>query len=232
MRHLIMTSLLVLCGAIVAVAQPRLEVQDSVDWGVVVPDAPLGETAKVYADVKLKNVGTETLRISEVRPGCGCTSAPIEKDTLAPGEETKISVTLNLPLANGPIHKVITVQSNDPKGPARILNLVADVQRPLQLSSSFIPFNQGKVGEWISGFVTFTVQGDHPITINARVDQSNAKVVTPMPYVVQPGSNAVVEVAVRPSNQGTFQVKVHFKTDQNGYESFDLSGYGVADPAE
>ena len=145
MRTLITLSLALVIGTIGTVAQPSIQVQDSVDWGVVVPDAPPGEPAKVRAAVTVRNVGTNVLAITEVRPGCGCTTAPIEKDSLGPNEETVINVTLNLPLANGPIKKSVTISSNDPEHPTKALYLVADVQRPLQMSSSFIPFNKGAV---------------------------------------------------------------------------------------
>ena len=206
--------------------------QDSVNWGVIVPDAPPGQPAKAKAAVTMRNTGTELLVISEVRPGCGCTTAPIDNDSLQPGEETVMNVTLNLPLANGPIEKIVTVRCNDSEQPARILYLSADVQRPLQLSSSFIPFDKGKVGEPIRGIMTFNVQGTEPIAVTAHSEQTGVKIVSPMPFIIEPGTSGGLEISYTTKNVGPFTVKVHFTTDQNGYEKFDLSGYGVADPAD
>lgn len=231
MRTLLTLLCLTVLGSTISLAQPKMEVQDTVDWGVVVPDAPPGEPAKVRAAVSVRNIGTEVLKITEVRPGCGCTTAPIERDSLGPGEETVIDVTLNLPLANGPITKSVTITSNDPERSTRALYLVADVQRPLQLSSSFIPFNKGAVGDTIQGALTFSVQGERPITVKARADQSDVVILSPIPLVMQPGGDTSLKVGFIAKRPGPFTVKVHFETDQNGYESFDLTGYGVADPA-
>ncbi len=231
MRTILILLSVFFLGTLYAMAQPKIEVQDTVNWGVVVPDAPPGEPAKVEAAVVVKNAGSSTLKITEVRPGCGCTTAPIQKDSLGPGEETVIDVTLNLPLANGPITKSVTISSNDPDHPTKALYLVADVQRPLQMSSSFIPFNKGAVGDTILGALTFNVQGKKPITVTARADQSDVLILSPMPLVMQPGGDTSLKVGYVARRPGPFTVKVHFESDQNGYESFDLTGYGVADPA-
>lgn len=215
-----------------AVAQPALEMQDTLNWGTVVPDVPMGETAKVTARVKLRNSGDALLRILEVRPGCGCTTAPIERDSLEPGEETYIDVALNLPLGNGQMHKTITIQSNDKAAPSRVLHLLVDVQRPFQLSSSFIPFNRGKVGDSIIGAISFVVSGDKPVEVRATSLQSNVEIVTPMPLIVQPNTTAEVRVAIVPKNVGPFEAMVRFTTTVSGYEKFELRGYGTADPAE
>ncbi len=210
-------------------AQPRLEMQDSVDWGQIVPDVPPGQVAKVFAEVKLKNTGDSVLNILEVRPGCGCTSAPLDEDLLQPGEETTMRVTLNLPLSNGPLNKRITIRSNDPVQGTRLLHLHATVQRPLQLSSSFIPFNKGKVGEAIEGVVSFTVYGKNSVRITAVAEREGLTVTTPMPLVVEPGETGKLSVTYTPDNPGPFTVDVSVSTSLKGYDSFDLKGYGSAD---
>ena len=213
-----------------AFAQPRLEMQDSVDWGQVVPDVPPGQVAKVYADVKLKNTGDSVLTINEVRPGCGCTSAPLDKDVLNPGEETTMRVTLNLPLSNGVLNKRITIRSNDPDKSTRLLHLHASVQRPLQLSSSFIPFNKGKVGEAIEGVVSFTVYGKASVRVTAVAEQDGVSVATPMPLVIESGETGELTVTYTPQEPGPFTIEVAVSTTLKGYDSFSLTGYGAADP--
>jgi hypothetical protein len=213
------------------VAQPALEMQDTVNWGVVVPDVPPGETAKVAAQITLRNTGTELLRILEVRPSCGCTTAPVATDSLEPGGETTIDVSMNLPIGNGIMHKTLTVRTNAAVNPVRVVDLLVDVQRPLQLSSSFIPFNRGTVGSPIEGAVQFTASGTKKIEIRATPSQSNVQILTPMPLVVEPGTTATLRVAITPKNVGPFEASVRFTTNVSGYEKFELRGYGSADAA-
>ena len=59
----------------------------------------------------------ETTRFSSNRSGprCGCTSAPLVKNELAPGEEVPVEVTFSTRKANGPVRKIVTVISSDPE---------------------------------------------------------------------------------------------------------------------
>lgn len=230
MKHLLFSLAFFTLVACSVEAQPALEMQDTVNWGKVVPDVKPGEPSKVTSDVVLKNTGDAMLRITNVRPGCGCTSAPLDKDSLAPGEQTIMRVALNLPQQNGPLAKTITIESNDPKAPTKVINLLADVQRPIQLSSSFIPFNKGVVGDSIRGSVAITAAGNKPVTVTCKSTQSSLVILTPMPMIIKPGETADLIVAYLAKNQGTFSVQVYVKTDLPGYESFDLSGYGFVDP--
>ncbi|MBL0323535.1 MAG: DUF1573 domain-containing protein [Ignavibacteria bacterium] len=109
-------------------AQPKLGMQNEVDWGTVTPSGPLTETQSVKYRVPVKNVGDSTLIISNVRVQCGCNTAPIEDDTLLPGEETSINITPNLPTGSGELSKYATVFSNDPFWGAHVLRLKVLVQ--------------------------------------------------------------------------------------------------------
>ena len=78
-------------------AQPKLIMVagDTYDWGVVTDLA-----APLKSRIELKNVGTQEVVIDEVKPTCGCTLAPLEKNRLQPGESTFMNITLSLTPAN------------------------------------------------------------------------------------------------------------------------------------
>lgn len=204
--------------------------QDTVDWGIVVPEGGPDSVATVSANVVLKNNGTEILRISEVRPGCGCTTAPLDKDSLVFGEETTMRIKLNLPSHNGPVHKVITVSSNDPVNPQKVLHLVANVQRPLQMSSSFIPFNKGKVGKPVEGKITFTYKGKESVVLRATSQDPNFVILTTMPVILNPDVPQDLIVTHTPKQSGAFRAQFTIETNLKGYEKFTVHGYGNADP--
>ncbi|KXK34290.1 MAG: hypothetical protein UZ06_CHB003001247 [Chlorobi bacterium OLB6] len=124
-------------------AQPKIVVQDTINWGAVSPDTILDDLEPtVYYSIPIYNKGTEPLIISEVKPSCGCTAAPIDKNVVPPGDSTYMHIGLKLPNQNGELHKLISIFSNDKSDSVKVVNLFAVVERPLQLSSSFIPFNK------------------------------------------------------------------------------------------
>lgn len=212
-----------------ASAQPKLVMQDEVNWGLVTPTGPLTETQSVKARVAVKNGGDSTLIISSVRVQCGCTSAPIERDTLAPGKETAINISLNLPAGSGTFAKYVTVFSNDPGG-AFVLRLKAEVQRPVQLASSFMAFNQVEVGKESKAIVTVIIFADTAVTITASSPTQGVSVTTATPLILTKGGSADIEFRYTPLKPGTFQVEAVLTTSIPGYEKIELSGYGVTLP--
>lgn len=112
----------------------RLEVTDkNWDFGFI----PRG--AKVTHHYLLKNVGTDTLKITNVRKSCGCTYAPLGKDVLPPGDTTLLEVTFNSGSYQGAIQKSVYVESNDPIQPFMDIVFNAMVSVPAN-ALSFDPF--------------------------------------------------------------------------------------------
>src|SRR5438105_11547865 len=91
LRSILLAAALMTLAAGSAFAQGKLEVigGDTYDWGAVAP-------AKLKTVIQIKNVGTDSLVISNVHPSCGCTTAPIDKSMLKPGEIGKISVEIDM----------------------------------------------------------------------------------------------------------------------------------------
>ena len=232
MRKLrVVVLILFVFAAYCAKTQPKLEMQDEVDWGSVTPLGPRTETQSVTSRVEVKNTGDSVLVISNVRVQCGCTSAPLERDTLAPGEASAINITLNLPAGTGLFSKYVTVFSNDPLG-ARVLRLKVDVQRPIQLASSFLAFDRVKVGEPTRAIVRLTLFADTTATINALSPSEGLLVVTALPIVLTKGKSADIEFQYVPTKPGSFHVTATLTTTILGYERIELSGYGAVSPVE
>lgn len=73
--------------------------------------------AVVHHDFWIHNSGGDTLRISKVTPGCGCTTAPLSKDAIAPGDSARLSVVFDTENMLGKMIKDVTIESNDPDKP-------------------------------------------------------------------------------------------------------------------
>lgn len=73
------------------------------------------------------NTGRSPLNIRETKANCGCTVSRPDKDTLEPGESSKITVSFNSRGRRGKQIKSITIFSNDPTAPTKQLTITATV---------------------------------------------------------------------------------------------------------
>ena len=104
--------LAIMCATALADGTPQLQFnQTTFDFGKT------SGVTTVSGKFTFKNTGDGVLKIDPPKPSCGCTSAGVKPDTLAPGATGEIPFTLNLGFARGNLEKHITVRSNDPKTP-------------------------------------------------------------------------------------------------------------------
>lgn len=75
----------------------------------------------------VKNIGDKPLIISEVKPGCGCTTPSWSKDPILPGKTGKIAVHYNTNTVSA-FKKIIEVYSNDPKNGRSVLYIQGKVE--------------------------------------------------------------------------------------------------------
>lgn len=86
------------------------------------------EGSSVSHIFKVKNIGEDTLIIVKIRPGCGCTTAPLSKERLAPDETADLEVIFDSEkIRPGGTSKSIQIISNDPTKPFQDLNFTAKV---------------------------------------------------------------------------------------------------------
>lgn len=98
--------------------------------------APGAESA-VFA-FKYENKSDKQVHISNVRTSCGCTTAALKKNDVAPGEKGEIVATLKIGEHTGLQTKTVTVDSDDPKQPQTILTLKAMVTQVLELQPALV----------------------------------------------------------------------------------------------
>lgn len=91
------------------------------DFGIV----PRGHI--VYHNFAFRNIGTDTLVITKVKPTCGCTAAPLSNDHVAPGDTAKISVTLDTSKLRGKVRKFVNIDCNDPINPYYKISFKAEI---------------------------------------------------------------------------------------------------------
>jgi len=110
--------------------------------------APANSTVKhTYL---IKNTGTDTLRITNVKPSCGCTSAPLLKDVLGPGESTGLEVGFKTLKFIGEVKKDVRITSSDPNGSSSKIVFSANISNPhpaLRVDPEIIDFVQIPIGQ-------------------------------------------------------------------------------------
>lgn len=83
------------------------------------------QTAVVVShDFWIHSVGNDTLRISKVTPGCGCTTAPLSKERIAPGDSARLSVVFDTKNMLGKMVKEVSILSNDAEKPTTVLRFM------------------------------------------------------------------------------------------------------------
>lgn len=78
---------------------------------------------------KFSNAGDGLLKINDITTSCGCTAALVSSDKLKPGEEGTIKVELDTKHKSGKMSRTVTIKSNDPKEPSKILVIYASVEK-------------------------------------------------------------------------------------------------------
>lgn len=104
--------------------QPRIEVSSDYFYFGYMP-----MNAIVQHVYWVRNTGNDTLRIVTVKPGCGCTTAPISKDAIAPGDSANLKVIFDSKNMTGKMVKDIDIFSNDPNKQSIAVKFFAVVNR-------------------------------------------------------------------------------------------------------
>ncbi|RMF56180.1 DUF1573 domain-containing protein, partial [Candidatus Woesearchaeota archaeon] len=138
MRRGLMTAMFFILAAVVAACSsntsaPRIELSaDSFDLGDINPDNGI-RTETFF----VKNTGEMPLKIESVSTSCGCTEAEVESEEIAPGSQTKLTVSYDPsvhPGLTGRIKRIVYIKSNDP--------LNEEVE--LELTGNMLPSSTGE----------------------------------------------------------------------------------------
>lgn len=88
----------------------------------------------------ISNIGTDSLRITQIDSDCGCTVANVLRKVLAPGDSVELKISFNSRHYAGDLLKRITVVSNDPGAPKSAIKLKVHVKPLAVVEPEFIDF--------------------------------------------------------------------------------------------
>lgn len=200
-------------GAVVPGGKPKIEIVggDSVNWGDVAP----GVLKHV---VRITNTGNDTLKISDVHPSCGCTTAPIDKNVLLPGDTASVEVSVDVAHSSGQISKNLTISSNDSTRATINLALKANLVREITAIPEFFPVGHEAVaGKETATSVALKNTGSTPVSVGPpRLDAAAEMIVRfemTSPTVLQPGDSTTLVVHVKTLKAGVVSTDVIVPTD-------------------
>lgn len=225
----------ILLGVVAAVmaamsvaAQPKIEVigGKTYDWGKI--KAP--KEGFVEAEIKMRNVGTDVLMLTEIKPGCGCTKTDPDKTELKANEVSTMKVRLNIsPSQAGPLTKGITIRSNSADADSVLyVSLKVDVMRALQISPApFLSFIDMQPGVESTARVELINNDPADIELSDFKTDNNLVLNVTGKKTLKPGERFELIARAVPEKTGSYAAKVTFKTSHPDHESIDISAYGM-----
>lgn len=116
--------------------QPRIQFAELVhDFGKIEAGAVM------WHSFVFTNTGNATLTITDVRPGCGCTTAGTWDREVEPGKTGSIPLKFNSTDFSGSVAKSATITCNDPTQGNIYLQLKATISRPVEVTPATVYFS-------------------------------------------------------------------------------------------
>lgn len=122
-------------------ARVELLTEESHNFGVM---APGDKGSHVF---RIKNVGTEDLKLKKGASTCKCTIGSFDSDVVKPGEETEIHVSWTVNTGKNTFSQQAQVITNDPLRVVLDFKIDGDVVRDIEFSPRAVQFDEVAAGE-------------------------------------------------------------------------------------
>jgi Protein of unknown function (DUF1573). len=208
-----------------AVPKLRFECGDTYDWGKI-----RNAEEPLKAKIKIFNDGDDTLKIYSVKPGCGCTAAPLDRNAIEPKGFATLDVTLIVPRSPGSHTKPITFRTNDPEKSETYLYLKVEVVPPLKFfPDSKIMASNLLIGDTATYKIVMKNTTDENIVVKQpTVEPANSISTNLKPdLVLPPNQEFVLEVKIFPETIGNFSGKVKFWTNLMDFPKVEIPVFGI-----
>jgi hypothetical protein len=147
---------------------------------------------------QLKNTGSEDLVIRRIQTSCGCTTPGIRSMTIRPGDTAELPVKMDLKGRSGKQTQHITLHSNDPDTPRKVLKVTGMAVPPIEitprtLNLKRVPSDDLDAG---AGSIELTSQNGEAFTVE-EVEPLNGRVKTEV-IPAEDGLSASIRVTPLP----------------------------------
>lgn len=196
------------------------------DFGKVLASAP------VRHDFIFTNMGKATLEITDVRPGCQCTTAGTWDRRVEPGKAGKIPIEFNPGRFFGEINKAVaTVTCNDPAQGLVTLSVKANIWRPVTIEPEAVHFF-GIEGETTNETKKVLILShlEEPLTLEPP--QSSNPGFKPEVKTLVPGKQFELQVTYSPPASNAIpQGVITMKTSHTNLPAITVNAMGMLQPA-
>ncbi len=221
---------LLLLGMSTAISQPKIHfVEKEIDFGKV------SYRDNLKGRIYITNTGSDTLVITDVKPGCGCTSAPLSKNKIAPvnkegkGDTAIVDIEWSVKNFSGNTTKSIDIISNDPKTSKTPVFVKANIIRPFVIQPRYINFDKLYVGKLDSSHTVIKNTSKDDATI-LDVIKSSDKILVNLKKgdVLKAGESVTLTVTTTPQSAGTVRETIQLQLKHPDEEKLDFTVYGRA----
>jgi len=188
-----------------------------------------GEVVK--HDFVFTNIGTATLEIKDVRPGCGCTTAGTWDKLVEPGKTGNIPLQFNSANFGGAVLKQATVTCNDPGQSNVVLQIKGTVWKPIDVTPTMAVFNvSSEVQTNETKIVRIVNNLDQPLTLSDL--QCTNKSFTAELKTVKEGKEFELRItAIAPFDAPSIVAPVSIKTSSAKTPVINVTAYVVVQQA-
>lgn len=148
--------------------------------------------------IVLKNSGTDTLIISRVDVSCGCTGTMVSNDHIAPGDTGTLLITFNSKNFRGPVHKTLTVNSNDPGQPQALVQFEGTVVEDVVVTPEYLWFQDAEVGAKNTRILTIKNEGKEGLVLKGFSSDLKGLTLALPAGPVQPGTSVQLPIVYTP----------------------------------
>jgi hypothetical protein len=214
----------ILSCATLSIAQPKIHVEE----GTTLDFGSSYTGSKVDKILTIKNLGKDTLRITEVKAQCGCTAAMMkEADKLIPPSGSgKVSISFDTRSYGGQkVTKQVFISSNDTTNPRLTVSFNVNVINILDIQPKLISFNDSKMESTYTKSVTITNPGTEGVKILSLKTSFDQIKIDLMKKDLRPGESTQLQITFRPTKSGTLQGNVEIETDSKIQTTFQVPVY-------
>lgn len=198
-------------------AQPKITIlpRSVLDLG----DIPSNDKVEYYATIR--NDGTDTLRITDIKTSCGCTAALLKenKNIIAPRETVQISINYDTKDMDGKVTKFIEIYSNDTANPVQKILFSAFVIARLKIIPQNVMFNISNIDSQYTVNITLKNQmKDRPIKVLSVKSKLENLKISIKEKIIPPGKMQQMQVSYIPTKADFTEGIIEITTDlpQNG----------------
>jgi hypothetical protein len=203
-------------------SQPKLFIVGGtqIDFGDVPNFTPTKRT------LVIKNIGTETLILSEVGATCGCTATLLSNDHLAPKDSALLYITFDAKRFIGQVEKMVSMVTNDDAQRSVEIKFTANVIKMLDINPEYFYVRAAKNSP-VSQSIKIKNLGTENIKILSVL--SSLDILKPhlSKDIIKPNEEVTLTVTFLSKSMGTTNGNINIKTDNPKASLLSIRFFGI-----